>query len=80
MAARLSALRADRPLPPGRFLVLFSIGGWVDPRSIVRLKGFGQLKKSSDLNGNQTRDLPHCSIVPQQTTLPRAPCSPVRGY
>jgi hypothetical protein len=39
----------------------------------MRLKGLGQLKKSNDLIGNRTRDLPACSIVPQPTTLLRAP-------
>jgi hypothetical protein len=40
----------------------------------MRLEGLGQLKKiSSDLIGNGTRDLPACSIVPQLTTLLRAP-------
>jgi hypothetical protein len=33
-----------------------------------------KLKNSNkDLIGNRTRDLPACSIVPQSTTLPRAP-------
>jgi hypothetical protein len=31
------------------------------------------IKKSNDLIGNQIRDLPAYSIVPQPTTLPRAP-------
>jgi hypothetical protein len=44
MAVMLSALRADRPLPPGRFLVLISVSSSVDPRTIVRLEGLGQLK------------------------------------
>jgi hypothetical protein len=32
-------------------------------------------EKSSDLIGNQTHDLPACSIVPQPATLPNAPTS-----
>jgi hypothetical protein len=63
MAWRLSGLCIGRPLPPGRFLVLIYVRGWVDSRAIVRL----------DLIGFRTRDLPACSIVPQPTTLPRAP-------
>ena len=31
------------------------------------------MKNSNDIIGNQTRDLPACSTVPQQTALPRAP-------
>jgi hypothetical protein len=48
--------------PPGRFLILISVRGWVDPRAIVRMKRLGQLKKSNDLICNRTRDLPVCSI------------------
>jgi hypothetical protein len=43
MAASLSALRAGRPLPPGRFLVLISVRGCIDPGVRVRLEGLGQL-------------------------------------
>jgi hypothetical protein len=42
MAMRLSALRA---VPPGRFLVLISVRGWVDPRTKEQLEGIGELKK-----------------------------------
>jgi hypothetical protein len=47
MAVRLSALRGGRHLPPGTFLVLISVRGWVDRKVIVRLEGLGQLKKST---------------------------------
>jgi hypothetical protein len=50
-AARLSALRAGRPLPPGRFLVLISVRGWVDPRAIMRLEGFGEMKNPITSSG-----------------------------
>jgi hypothetical protein len=72
------------PLPPGIFLVLIAVRGWMDPRATVRLEGLGKLKKSSDLNGNRTHDLPACSLLLQPTTLPRAflkisPCPLERG-
>jgi hypothetical protein len=73
MAWRLSALRAGRSLPPGRFLVLISVRGRAETTAIVRLEGLGKLKNSIYLNGNRTRDLPACRIQPQATTLPRAP-------
>jgi hypothetical protein len=44
MAVRLSAPRSSRPLTPGIFLVLISVRGWVDPRTIVRLEWLGQFK------------------------------------
>jgi hypothetical protein len=70
-----------RFLPPGRFLVIISVGGWVDPRAMVRLEGLGKLEKSTP-SGIGTGDLPTCSIVPQPTTLPRAPetCSVVTNF
>jgi hypothetical protein len=40
--------------------------------AIVRLEGLVKLKEVH-LIGARTRDLPDCSIVPQPTTLPRAP-------
>jgi hypothetical protein len=38
----------------------------------VRLEGLGKSKKIH-LIGTRTRNLPACNIVPQPTTLPRAP-------
>jgi hypothetical protein len=67
------ALRAARPLPPGRFLVVISVRGWVNQRALMRLESLDELKKSNYLIGNRTRDLSACSRVPQPTTLPRAP-------
>jgi hypothetical protein len=61
MAVRLSALGADRPLTPGRFLVLISVKGWVDHRAIVRSIG-----KKIQLTGTRTRDLADCSILPKK--------------
>jgi hypothetical protein len=58
--------------PPGRFLILFSVRGSIDPMAIVRLEGLGQLKKFTS-SGSRTGNLPACSIVPQPTILPRAP-------
>jgi hypothetical protein len=82
MAVRLLALCVNRQLPAGRFLVLISVSGWVDPRGIVRLEGLGKLKKSNDLIGNRIRDLPPCSIVPQPITilLPRSAKSLQKFY
>jgi hypothetical protein len=68
MAVRLSALHADGPLPPGIFLVLISVRGLVNPRTIVRLEGLGKLKKIH-LIRIQSRNLPACSIVLQPTTI-----------
>jgi hypothetical protein len=39
----------------------------------LRLEGLDMLKNSNDLTETRNCDLPACSIVPQPTTLPRAP-------
>jgi hypothetical protein len=68
MAVRISAFRAGRSLHLGRFVVLISVTGWVDPRVSVRLEGLGRLgklNKSDDLIGNTTRDLPALSNCPK---------------
>jgi hypothetical protein len=62
LAVRLSALRAGRPLPLGRFLVLIFVRDWADHRAIVRLEGLGQFK-IIHLIGTRTRNLPAYSIV-----------------
>jgi hypothetical protein len=49
------------PLPPGNFLVLISIRGWVDPKAIVWLVGLSKLKISTS-SGTRTGDLPACSL------------------
>jgi hypothetical protein len=72
MAVRLSALRAGRTLPTGRFLVLISVIGFTDTRAIKRLEGLGKLKKIR-LTGTRNRYLLACSTVPKPTTLQRAP-------
>jgi hypothetical protein len=68
MAVR-SDLRASRPLPAGRFLVLISVRRWVDPRDHSAAGWISSTEKSNDLIGNRTRDLPACSIVPSHKTL-----------
>jgi hypothetical protein len=70
MAVRLSALRTGRRLPPGRFLILLSVTGWLAPNAIVRLEGLRQLK----IQWPHRESNPRPSglwIVPQLTTLPR---------
>jgi hypothetical protein len=44
----------------------------LEAESTGRMEGLGKLKNSTS-SGTRTGDLPACSIVPQATTLPRAP-------
>jgi hypothetical protein len=72
MAVKLSVLRAGHPLPPERFPVPISkLSGPQGHSAAGRIRS---IKKSSDLIGNGTCDLPACSTAPQPTTLP---CDPL---
>jgi hypothetical protein len=51
MVVRLSALHTGCSLPPGWFVVLISVRGWVDPRVIGWLEGLGQLKNPVTSSG-----------------------------
>jgi hypothetical protein len=72
MAVRLSALRAGRALPPGIFLVLISVKRLSRPQGHSAAGRIRSIEKIHIIE-TRTRDLLACSIVPQPTTLPRAP-------
>jgi hypothetical protein len=67
VAVRLLVLCTGRPLPPGRFLVLISVRGRVDPRAIVQLEGLGQLKNPMTSLGIEPMTPDFC--ISQPTTL-----------
>jgi hypothetical protein len=64
-----SALRAGRPLLPGRFLILISVRDRVDPQDHSVAGRIKTIERSNDLIENRRRYLPACSIVPQPTSL-----------
>jgi hypothetical protein len=59
--------------PPGRFLVLISVRGWVDLRTIMRLEGLGQFKNPMTSSGFESATFRLVALVPQPTRLLRAP-------
>jgi hypothetical protein len=60
----VSSLMRRPRFTPGKFLVLFSIKGSVNPRVIVQQQALDIFKKKcNDLIGIQTLDLPAFSIV-----------------
>jgi hypothetical protein len=59
--------------PQKHFLVLVSVRDWVNPRSIIWLKGLDKLKEIRDLIRTQTHGLLACNVVPQPTMLLHVP-------
>jgi hypothetical protein len=80
MEVRLSALRAGRPLLPGRILVRISIRGWIDTSVIVRLEGLGQPKNPMNSSGIEPTTFRLVSIVLQPTTPQRVPCPSITTH
>jgi hypothetical protein len=73
MAVRLPALRAGRPSPPRKIPGTHFYQRLSRPEDHSAAGRVRSIEKSNILIGNRIRDLPACSIVPQPTTLPRAP-------
>jgi hypothetical protein len=55
----------------GRYLVLISLTGRVEPRDIMLLEGLRKFKKNYHI-GNRIRDIRPSNILPEPTSLQRA--------
>jgi hypothetical protein len=64
MVVSLSVLSTDRIYPQKIILVLISVRGWADPRTLVRSEGFMSMKNSNGTIWDRTSDLLICSAVP----------------
>ena len=64
MVVRLSALRTGRLYRLEINLVLISVKRQSRPQGHSAAGRIMSLKNSNDTNGNRTRDLPVCSVVP----------------
>jgi len=81
--SRQSAHEGDRvvspthrpPLPPGNIPGTHFCWRLSRPQGHSAVGRIMSMKNSSDTNGNRTRDLPACMVVPQPTASPGAPFS-----
>jgi hypothetical protein len=73
MAVRLSALRAGSTFTPRKFPGTHFCSGLSRTQGHSAAGRLRSIKKYNDFIGNRTRGLPACGIVPQPTTLQRAP-------
>jgi hypothetical protein len=69
----MSALRAGSPLPSRKIPGAHFSQELSRPQGTTAAGIIRSIEKSDDLIGNRTRVRLACSIVPQPTTLPRAP-------
>ena len=72
-AKRLSALWTGRLFSPGNISGTHFCQRMSRPQGHSEAERIMSMKNSNDTMGNQIRDLPTCSPVPQPTALPPAP-------